>query len=86
MLTQGLATKGMYPGGTVGIASSGYSTRVLFIIVTPEEVYYPSRSGGGGIVKAGFRRKVEDNSYIVLQDENDIITIIMVGLGSGIIH
>lgn len=85
MLTQGLATKGLYPGGTVGIALHGYNARVLFIVVTPEEVYYPSAPGAGGIVR-GRRRSIEDNSYIVLQDENDIITIIMVGLGSGIIH
>lgn len=86
MLTQGLATKGLYPGGTVGIASRGVLTRVLFIVGTPDEVYYTSPSGGGGIVRGIRRRPVEDNSYIVLQDENDIITIIMVGLGSGIIH
>ena len=86
MLTQGLATKGLYPGGTVGIASHGYFTRVIFIVVTPEEAYYPSPSGAGGIVRGRRRRPTEDNSYIVLQDENDVITIIMVGLESGIIH
>ena len=55
----------------------------------PEEVFYPlvgGGGGGGGIIKAGFRRPIEDSSYIAIQDENDVITVMMIALGSGIIH
>ena len=69
------------PGGRYSFVAKTAAEEVL------EEVFYPSfGGGGGGIIKAGFRRPIEDSSYVALQDENDVITVMMIALGSGIIH
>lgn len=47
---------------------------------------YSSRSGGGGILKAGFRRPEKEIDVTGIQDEKDIIEVLLIGLGSGIIH
>ena len=54
--------------------------------ITGEPPFYPPRPGGGGIVKAGFRRPQEKRDLAGIQDDKDITEILMIGLESGIIH
>lgn len=60
-------------------------SRVGSEITTETPTYHPS-SGGGGILKAGFRRPEKEIDVTGIQDEKDIIEVLLIGLGSGIIH
>ena len=72
-----------------GVPGGRYSFVAKTAAEVPEEIFYPPAGGvggGGGLIKAGFRRPIDDRAYAALQDENDVITVLMIALGSGIIH
>jgi len=54
--------------------------------ITEEPPSYHPRPGGGGILRAGFRRSEKESDLTGIQDEKDIIEILLIGLGAGIIN